>query len=219
MKKVLLFISIAALFASCSSEPKFELEVNIQNNSSLMNKKFIVSQRIDGSVVYSDTTKIKKDQFLLEIPYKGPALLDISIPTSNVNDIMMVAEEGKIQLDIDGVKSHLGGTPINNRIEAFNQGNDSVSLLFSQLDKEYELQRNADPRDPLTAKKGAELQERRTQLLITNTDRLIAFIKENVDNPIGEYYFMTHYIMFPLERKLELNSFATDKLKKEFGFQ
>ena len=129
MKRVLLFTSIAIILASCSSGPTFELEVNIHNNSSLLNKKFIVRQKIDGTVVYSDTTKIKKDRFLLKIPYKGTALLDIAIPTSNINNILMVAEEGRLQLNIDGSKSILGGTVINERIQAFYNG----KLKGSQL--------------------------------------------------------------------------------------
>ena len=188
-----------------------------------MSKAFIVTQKIDGSVVYFDSTKIKKDNFLLEIPYKGPALINISIPGSNIDDIMMVAEEGTIQLSIEGAKPHLGGTPLNDRLQAFFHENDSVSLLFKQLDKEYELQSNTRPATPKMkgelSQKTEEFQLKRTQLLKENTDRIVAFIKENVDNPIGEYYFMTHYITFPLERKYELNSFATDKLKNEFGLR
>ena len=71
MKKILLFTFISVLCASCSQEPKFELEVNIHNNGSLRNKNLVVIQKIDGSVVYSNTTKINKDNFVLSVPYKG----------------------------------------------------------------------------------------------------------------------------------------------------
>jgi len=226
MKKVLLFASIAALLAACTPKPKFELDVNIRNNNSLMNKKFVVTQKIGGAVVYSDTMKIKKDQLLLNIPYKGTALMAVSIPESNINDIMMVAEEGQIQLNIDGVKTSMGGTPLNDRLQAFYLGNDSVSALFQQLEKD----RSAFSSQPVPAKltpkmeeelkqKRGEFLQRRTQLLNENTDRIIAFIKENIDNPIGEYYFMTTYITLPLDRKLELNNFATEKLKRESGIK
>lgn len=226
MRKILLFVSIAAFFAACTPQPKFELEVNIQDNSSLINKKIIVSQQIDGVTVYTDTSKIKKDHFVMEIPYKGQALLNLSIPTSNVNDILMASEEGKIQLDINGTKPHLGGTPINDRLQAFYLGGDSVSSLFKQLATEenaFDQQSMAAPANAKMKaelqKKGEELRQKRQQLLKENTDRIVAFIKENVDNPIGEYFFMTHYITFPVDRKLELNAFATDKLKKAIGIQ
>jgi len=218
MKKVLLFTLIAVLFASCSSDsgPKFELEVNINNNSSLIKKKFVVRQKIDGAVVYVDTFKIKKEQFLLKVPYKGTALMTISIPESDVNEIMMVAEEGQIQLNIEGNQSHFGGTLLNDRLQAFYQGNDSISLLFRQIGEDYEMHSKAGS---LTPQVRENLGQRRTQLLVENTDRIVAFIKENIDNQIGEYYFMTHYITLPLERKIELNSFATEKLKREFGIR
>lgn len=210
MKRVLLFASIAIIFASCSSEPKFELEMNIHNNKSLQNKKLIINQSIDGSVVYSDTIKIGKDQFVLKIPYKGPALINVSIPESNVKDIMMVAEKGTIMLNIDGIIPHLSGTPINDRLQVFYLENDSVSLLFKQLEDEYELQYRANPQSIQIRE---DFRANRSQLLKENTNRIIAFIEENVDNPIGEYYFMNNYITFPPERQLELLGFATDKLK------
>ena len=226
MKKILLFASVAALLVSCSSKPKYELDVNIHNNNSLMNGKFVVSQMINGTTVYSDTTKINKEQFVLEIPYKGQGLLNISIPGSNVRDIMLAAEEGKIQLNIDGTRSHFQGTPLNDRLQAFYQASDSVSQLFAQLDKEKSAFQSQPLPASLTPKmkadlqqKSDEFQQRRTQLLKENTDRIIAFIKENVDNPVGEYYFMTQYITLPLDRKLELNGFATPRLKSEFGIK
>ena len=228
MNKFFLFAAITALLASCSTKPKYELEVNIHNNNSLMNKKFIVSQMIEGKTVYADTTKIKKNQFVVSIPYDGPGLLNISIPSADINDFMMAAGDakGKVQLNIEGTKPHIAGTPLNDRLQAFYQGNDSVSSLFDQLEKEKSaFESQPQPAQPTPTMK-TELQQqsdeftnRRTQLLKENTDRIIAFIKENVDNPVGEYYFLTNYITFTMERKLELNSFATPKLKKEIGLQ
>jgi len=217
MKKYLLFISIAIVFASCSSkQPKFELEVVIKNNASLLNKKLVVTEMLDASILYTDTFKIKKDQFLLEIPYHGKALLFISILQSNVDEIMMVAEEGKVELNIDGTKTSVGGTLLNDRMQAFKNQGDSVAQLFKQIDKEYEILYN-DPKS--TPKMKEELRERRTQALTENTDRIVAFIKENVDNPVGEYYFRNNYVRYTYQRKMELSSFATDKLKKEFGIK
>lgn len=216
MRKILLFISILVIFASCSSKPKFELEVNIQNDSLLTGKKLIVDQKIDGALVYSDTAKIKKANFTLKIPYEGPALLWIYIPESGIDDIMMVAEEGKITLGIESTKPTFGGTALNDRLQAFNQASDSVSTLFRQLDDNYQLQTQAGSITPPVAE---EFRQKRRKLLKENTDRIIAFMEENIENPIGEYYFLTNYLLFPLERKLELNRFATDKLKKEVGIQ
>jgi len=223
MKKFLVFTFVAALLASCSSKPSFELELNILNNSSLKSKNLVIIQKINGAVVYSDTTKIKKDNFLLSVPYKGTALLNISIPESNIKEIMMVAEEGKVQLNIEGAQTHFGGTPLNDRLQAFYLGNDSVSRLFRQIEQEYDLLSKNNPTTPQMKeefqKKTDEFRQRRSQLLDENTNRIVAFIKENVDNPVGEFYFMTNYIAFPMDLKMELNSFATEKLKREFNIR
>ena len=216
MKKILLFASIVALFASCTSKSSFELEVNIHNNNSLINKQLVVTQRIDGMTVYTDTLKIKKTNFLLMLPFKGPALLDVNILESNVYNIMMASEKGKIQLNIEGTKPYFSGTPINDRLQAFYLGNDSVFLLSKEYEKEYDLLRSTEN---FTPKVKEEFDQKFDQLLSDNTDRIIAFIKENIDNPIGEYYFSVNYITFIPERKAELRSFASEKLKKEFRFE
>ena len=216
MKKILLFTSIVALFASCTSKPSFELEVNIRNNNSLINKQFVVTQRIDGRIVYTDTLIIKKNDFLLKLPFKSPAILDVSILKSNVHDIMMASEKGKILLDIEGTKTHFSGTPLNDRLQNFYLGNDSVSLLNREYEKEYDLLSGTEQ---FTPQKREEFDQKFNQLLRDNTDRIIAFIKENIDNPIGEYYFSVNYLTFNPARKAELKSFATEKLKKEFGIE
>ena len=220
MKKILLFTFISVLCASCSQKPKFELEVNIHNNGSLRNKNLVVIQKIDGSVVYSNTTKINKDNFVLSVPYKGTALLDISIPESNIKEIMMVAEEGKVQLNIEGTQTHIGGTTLNDRLQAFYLENDSRSQLFRQIEQEYDSVDRTNLTTPQLReefqKKIEGFSQRRSQLLDEGTDRLVAFIRENIDNPVGEYFFMTNYIGNSIDLKLKLDSFATEKLKREF---
>jgi hypothetical protein len=217
MKKILFFTVIAALLASCSHKPvpKFELDVNIQNNNSLINKQFAVRQTLDGSVVYTDTVTIKKDQFQLNIPYNGSSLIYVSIPNSDIRDIIMASaeEKGKIQLTIDGTQSHISGTFLNDRLQAFYQGNDSVNQLFQQLDTVLQSQ---SPAASFAIQNSDAYRQKRSQLLKDNTDRIIAFIKENIDNQAGEYYFATNYTTLPFDRKLELNSFATPKLKSVF---
>jgi hypothetical protein len=172
----------------------------------------VIDQMIEGSVVYADSFKINKDNFTLKIPHKGTALMNISIPQSNIRNLMMVAEEGLIRLNIEGATTQFGGTPLNDRLQAFYHGNDSVASLFRQID-------NQTRDDSITPEMRKELGQKRTQLLDENTDRIVAFIRENVDNIVGEYYFITHYITFSLDRKLELSSFATERLKQEFGLK
>ena len=198
MKKILLFASIVVFLASCSSKPTFKLEVGIRNNNSLKDKQLVFTQQIDGKVVFADTTKIKKNNFSLKIPYKGPGLLFVSILQSNIGDILLAAEDGIVQLNVEGNKTHIGGTLLNDRLQIYYTGSDSVSLLLENLDKEYALQQSNEPDNPNIHE---EYRQKRNSLLEKNTDRIVAFIRENVDNPVGEYYFLTNYITLPFERK------------------
>jgi heat shock protein HslJ len=216
MKKILSFTLLLVVFVACSSKTKYELAVNIENNNSLRNRNFVVTQKIDGNDVFTDTLKIKGNTFSVKIPYDGQALLFVSIPETNVNDVMLAAEEGIISLNINGHDVTFGGTPLNDRLQAFNFGTDSVSQLFTKLDEKYQ---QLEKDGLATAETNEQYTIDRRQLLKENTDRIIAFTKENVDNPIGEYYFYNNYYMYSLERKLELNLFASDKIKKQLGIE
>lgn len=207
MRKILLLASIVAFFASCSSKSYFDLEVNISNNDSLINKQLVITQRIDNTVVFSDTVLIKKKNFVLHIPDRGMSLLTVRIPKSMVNDIIMATEGEQGLLLIDENKPTISGSPINDRLQDFHNGNDSVFSLLNQLDVEFETLNTPNMYNEYVSKK--------TLILTQNTDRIIAFTKENIDNPIGEYYFLINFPVFPYERRSEMYEFATDKLKDQ----
>ncbi|MDR3218758.1 MAG: DUF4369 domain-containing protein [Dysgonamonadaceae bacterium] len=216
MKKILSLTLILVVLIACSSKPKYELEVNITNNSSLIGAKMELTQKIEGETVYADTVKIKKGNFRVDIPYENAALLFVTIPNATLMNVMIVAEEGKVSLNIDGDKVKIGGTPLNDRLQTFYNGNDSVSLLFNQLEEKYSKLGEEGLATPET---GIQYSEERNQLLKKNTDRIILFTKENVDNQLGEYFFVSNYFMSPVERRLEMNLFMTDRIKKQLGFE
>jgi hypothetical protein len=215
MKKILSFALILFALVSCSTKPKYEVAVNIEDNDSLINKKMIVIQRIDNAIKYSDTIKIKKHSFKLNIPYDGPALLFISVPDSKLQDVIIAAEEGSVSLNIKGGKTLISGTPLNDRLQTFYNASDSVSQLFAQLDEKFvELQNDS----VFASEMATQYMLDRRRLIKENTDRIIAFTKENIDNPIGEFYFVNNYFMYSEERKMEMNLFMTDRIKKLLGF-
>jgi hypothetical protein len=210
MKQFLLFVVVVTM-VSCSFGEKFEVEVNIENNSTLIQKSILVTQSIDGEQIFSDSFNIKKQNFKFKLPYKGPAFVQISVPGVNLQNAFFAAEAGIITLHIDGSKVNCGGTPVNDRLQAYRNESDSVSNLFKAIDDKFASLQNEPKADQEAL--DALVVERRA-LIKSNTDRTIAFTKENIDNPIGEYFFMSNYIIFPTERQLEMNLFASEKIKK-----
>jgi hypothetical protein len=210
MKQFLLLIAVM-LMVSCSFEKKFEVEVNIENNATLIGKSLFVAQSIDGEQIFTDSVKVKKRNFKFKIPYRGPAIVMISAPNTILQSVFFAAEEGIISLNVNGEKVSFGGTPINDKFQAYRNEADLVSASFKEIDNKYALLSNDPKADP---KALDELLEKRRQLIKSNTDKILVFTKENIDNPIGEYFFLSNYIIFPMERQLEMNLFASEKLKK-----
>jgi len=202
-----MFLAVTLVFlAACSSQPKFEFDITLKNNKYLINKEIVINEfkitkAPDKGMVYSDTFKIKGEHLSLKLPYDGPAIISVSIPKSENNFItLLAAEEGKVTLEIDGNSNQIGGTPLNERWQEFRNASDSVSNLFKRLEQDGYLAEDST----IT----------RSDLLRMNTDRILQFVKDNIDNQIGEYLFINDYNMMPMERRLEMNLFVSDRIKE-----
>lgn len=219
MKKILLFTALIVLLASCSNKPKFGITGSIEGDE-LDSCVFKVEQTLRGEVIFSDVTKIKNNKFKLSVPYTKPAVMsgivsDVNNKTLN-RFIFVTEEEGKIDININGNKVSVTGTPLNDRLQDYLQVSDSMGQLLDALNDKY---RHYFDEKTATQEIRDEYQTERTRLVEENTDILMNFMKENIDNPLGEYYFMVYYIMMRPEDKERMTAFASDEIKEKMGLQ
>lgn len=123
MKKVLLFLSAAALFAACSNlkENEFEVEGSIDKS---LDGKNVILQKQGGmfGIVPVDTVKIENGKFMFKGKAEAPEFHFVSVEGLQNVGINFVLEHGSIELKIDKdsiQKSERGGTYNNDVLHDF----------------------------------------------------------------------------------------------------
>lgn len=216
MKKFLLFVSLVVLITACSKGPKFEVSGTVDNEN-LHNNSFVVEQNSYGEIVFIDSTKIKKDKFSLKIPFAEPLVMYGEFPGTDIPRFMFMTEsEGILNVQVKGDKAIISGTPLNDKHVEFQEKISSFDKLSTELVDKYfgenATEESLDERKEKYMAESASLEKERM-------DYLYNFIKENIDNPLGEYYFMITYPFAGKEEREILNSFAPKKLVESMNLK
>jgi len=122
MKKILLFLSAAALLASCSRLKDNEYEITGKVDPSLNGKNVMLE--IQGGVMgftAKDTVKVEDGKFVFKGIAKGPALHFIQVEGVN-GKAEIVLEHGEIEVNVDKdsiFKSTQSGTYNNEKLNEY----------------------------------------------------------------------------------------------------
>lgn len=214
MKKIILFAAFLTLLAACSKKQRYTV-VGSFDDRSFNNKEVIFRNVMDASATVDDTITIKKRAFKWKGSVETAEVRIAVIPSVRVESFIVVLEEGTITVDVRGNRAFVGGTPLNDKIRERNRQNQSIVDRLNEMDQAY--RERTESGTPLTPQEEETYRTERYALLVKNTDDIIAFTKENIDNVVGKFFFMKYYQGFPPERKAEMMSFATDELKAIYG--
>lgn len=122
MKKIFLFVSAVALFASCS---KTENEYTITGTVEGFDGKNVILEKQDenepGKLIPIDTVKVENGKFELKGSASEPSMHTLRIDTKE-GIIDFILEEGKINVAVDKdsiAKTKIGGTYNNDELAKF----------------------------------------------------------------------------------------------------
>ncbi|MDR1719406.1 MAG: DUF4369 domain-containing protein [Dysgonamonadaceae bacterium] len=216
MKNLVCCISFLLVLTACSEKKQhFKIEGTVSNRM-LNGKNIIFRKSVDGNALINDTLKIQKSAFAWKGSVKAPEVRNVLLPETGAESFLVVLEKGDITINIDGDTALVGGTPLNEILQARVTQNRQNMRQLMAIDNAYMAKADSMK---VTPEEEAAYQAERTALIVQNTDNIIAFIKENIDNVVGKYFFMKHYLYFPRERKDQLKAIATDDLKALYGIE
>jgi thiol-disulfide isomerase/thioredoxin len=210
MKKlVVLCITAIALYACNSSKTdknSFTIEGKVVPRE--INGKMVFLQKLDektNSFVNIDSVMIKDSVFVLK--GKADTVGIGSLYIADMFDIPVVLEPGKIRVSIsqDMIPS-ISGTAFNDSLQAF----------FNRMNALQEENKNILSRFPqteLTPDRQAELDQQMDAVSEKSDATIIAFLKNNINNPAGKYFAADFLPMFEPEVQEELLSVADDQFK------
>lgn len=186
-----------------------------------MNGQPIVLMEIkDGNITSSDTVIVENNSFTIDSKMDTTCIRTIKPASGRIFegfDVVLEMGSGNIKANIDkDGNPKVEGSPLNDKLQKRYDEN----LKFK---KELEVARNERSEKEkklgrrVTDKENEQYAEVFDKLIQAELENTLLFIKENMNNPLGEYYFYKTYTFMPSEKKQEMMNFATDKIKKAYN--
>jgi hypothetical protein len=197
-------------FCSCSNKEKYTIEGFVKD-SNYENVKLVIQQIANNQIVAVDTVTIKSGKFSFKGDMDSVVIKNVFSPdTSSLTPFVFIVEKGTVTIEIADNVAKIGGTPLNDKLQAFNDKFMSNTKKGRDLVAEYTKKQDAG-----TAVEQDEtgLREALAELAKENTAMMVAFAKENIDNILGEYCFMSYYFRVDSQTREEMNSFVTPRIK------
>ena len=209
MKKFFLFSIVLLALASCSNKPKYVVSGTISDVDSINGKRVVVYNLLNKDDAYRDTVIVKKDAFTFKGKVADPAVLMGSVLNTNLNNFVFVVEEGKITIDLNKEGATLGGTPLNEKFQQFNQKYDSLNQALVNMYQDYISKRD---NGSLTEEETEKYMQERPARQKEMRDFIVDSVEENIDNALGEYFFFTYYFLMDAENQERMRGFAPQRI-------
>ena len=210
MKKIIFLTLAVIVLCSCSKKEKYTLDGVISGPG--YNTGSLISQLITNSTIVSaDTILVESGKFSFSATVDSVCLRNVYSPDiEGLMNFVYVVEPGKISIEIEDGLVKIGGTPLNDKLQEFNNTFLVNQKIGRDLITEFSKKQEAETATP---EEEAELRETLSKLAQENTTTMLSFAKENIDNILGEYCFMSFYIYVDAQTREEMNSFVTPKIK------
>jgi len=212
MKKLLYILPVVALlFTSCSD--KNVLEGNVTASGAEGKTVYLLSAKdFESQMVPIDSAVIKNGKFKINLDNidkgLGVGYVVFKEPVENVaNGISVILEEGKIKMTIDSTFK-VTGTPLNDKNQQF------FDMITDASKKGVEIQKKMQQASDETERQ--TYMDEMDKLSTESNATLFQFIKENMSNQMGEFYFRQFIQAFNLEQFEELLSVARPEYKQQF---
>jgi peroxiredoxin len=209
MKKLFYLATVVAMLASSCSN-KNELVGKLSNSDCDGKTVYLLAMKdYDSRVDPIDSAVITGGQFRFDLKDNVPGLplaylVIKDAPRNIANGITFAYEKGSVKVDIDST-ARVSGTPLNDKVQSLS---DKLAPFASKM---KELGKKMD-----AATDEAEQQQYYGEIKKLDEEEgtiLFGFVKENIKNKLGEYYFLGYSDMFTEEQSAELLAEASPEIQ------
>ncbi len=182
MSRIVLVISLLAVFTSCTSKYKINGESSI---SGLDGKMLFLKTLRGDKLIKVDSAEVIHGLFKMEGRVDSAEMVMLF---TGENIIMpLILEDGEINVKIDNTEIHANGTPLNNTLYSFFDKKNEIDRRASDLERrEARMILNGD--EPISIQYEMHLESKR---IVRDMNNLIKdFITENCNNVLGPGVFL-----------------------------
>lgn len=217
-----LLLCMLALFTACTGE-KNQKSIN----EFTLTGKFVDAVN-DGKQVYLqikdaktgeylsiDTTTVANGSFAFSGINDNPEIRFVSSENMS-KPALFVAEQGAVEMLIDSASvSTIKGTILNDKYQGYVDARSSFSNKMKEISQ---LSRDAEENNTITPEYLAELEISFDSVYNDSKLYVFSFVKENVNNVVGEYVFLDRGVSFDEKQLGELIPQMNNTLKENPNF-
>ena len=200
MSRILLSLSLFACIVACSNKCAFTIKGTVEQGINIGDTVYL--QYIDQGMVYTlDQTAVKDGKFTFEGERCEPVVCYV---VSNINgkvrsNAELFVEPGEIALNIGAKRATLSGTPLNTRLQEYN---DSIDILDAMFKGFYDKSKVKT----LSVKAAEEADKGMKVLSIVRKEYINRFMEKNIDNPVSTYILTRNYEFLDPEEGIDIIS-------------
>ncbi len=211
MKKFFYSLIAGALVLSCTMEPKYEIDGNING---LNSGSAVLSKIVEGELVTVDSVVIENGTFTFEGSIENPELYVISF-SDTLDEIQLFLEnvDITIKVDIDSIKgAEIAGSVLNTSFKSFNDELLTYNMQFRALYNEY-IQANMSG----DSQKVKEIEEEYGKVEEMQMAYIEKFVKENSGSIIAPYLTLRYLSRRDIDKLEEvMSSFSPELLESQY---
>ncbi len=214
MKKLILFLSLAIILASCTSRKSNEFIISGTIEGKAPAKVYLQKSE-DGDFKVLDSAQVDEGKFKFKGTIDYPEMYYIGMDEGKFVGFFNEAAAIKIRIISDSIeRPEIEGSLSDADYRKYTQMMDTQKSALIGLYTQY----NEATRDTDSVKMKA-LDEQITNLENENKTKLISFIKENPSSFVSPYITMRHSYEMNLEDLKEISSLLDTKVKKSKASQ
>ncbi|MDD2476144.1 MAG: TlpA disulfide reductase family protein [Dysgonamonadaceae bacterium] len=211
MKKILFISIIALIFAACQNKSAYTIHGTIPDET-YEGQPVFIEKWTDSVMVKVDSTNIENGKFQFKGNTKHSVLRFITLGENDKKDrsIVMV-EPGQVNITYDSI-FHITGSAINETYSDFNLKQRDLTTKIRTLSNQYNA---AMSNETMTESLDTELKSAYEKIAKESKELNYGFIKNNIDNELGQYLFMTSSGMFDIDQQKEILDMTDDEYKSK----
>jgi len=213
MKKIiLLFLIVFCGFTACKENNTYTLTGAFADDE--QNGKTAYLQLVDSAFrrgIFIDSVTIEEGKFVFKGLADKTPVVQFVVVDRTVMPAAFIVEKGKINMDFDSEnKAKVSGTAFNDKYQQFNDAEASMLDKIISFQKTYEdIKKDGD----LTLEQLNEYALSRKEIEEDYSNLTYNFIKSNIMNPVGQYFFTENSYNINDSRLKELISSSTSDFK------
>lgn len=200
MNRVLLTLSLFACIVACSEKCTFTVKGTVEQGINIGDTVYL--QYIDKGMIHTlGQTIVKGGKFSFTGEKCEPVVCYI---VSKVNgkvrsNAEFFVEPGEIDVNIGAKRNKLAGTPLNIRLQEYN---DSIDILDTMFKGFYDKSKVKT----LSVKAAEEADKGMKVLSIVRKEYINRFMEKNIDNPVCAYILTKNHELIEPEEGIEIIS-------------